>query len=94
MRLTILGKRWWYKTVKKIGNNATTLGQCDSPKKRGKEIRVLSRLTGEERMDVAIHEMLHAAGWHIDEEFVDRFATDAARNLFKLGFTDGKANGG
>jgi hypothetical protein len=94
MHLTILGKRWRYRTVRRIGDKKTTLGQCDPPDKKNKEIRVLSRLSGESRMDVVIHEMLHAAGWHLDEEFVDRFATDAARALTKMGYTDGKDNGG
>ena len=37
-------------------------------------------------MEVLIHEMLHAAGWHIDESFVEQFASDAARTLWRLGY--------
>lgn len=92
MRLTILGKRWWYRAVGRVDRNGSR-GECDPPDKANKEIRILDRLSGEERMEVAIHEMLHAAGWHIDEGFVGQFAADVARNLYKLGFMDGKANG-
>jgi hypothetical protein len=38
---------------------------------------------------VLIHEIVHAAGWHIDETFVERFACDAARALWRLGYRNG-----
>lgn len=93
MQLTILGKRWQYLQVSKVDRKESR-GECDPPDQTNKAIRVLKRLSGEERMEVAIHEMVHAAGWHIDEKFVEQFAADVARNLFKLGFTDGETNGG
>ena len=86
MRLTILGKRWWLRFVALRTNR----GECDPPTKPNKEIRVDSQLRGEERLEVLIHEQIHAAGWHLDEEFVTRFAQDLARNLTKLGYHDGK----
>jgi len=85
MRLTILGRRWWLRFVRLYTNR----GECDPPDKQGKEIRVCTSLKGEERLEVITHEMLHAAGWHIDEQFVTQFAADLARNLTKLGYTDG-----
>lgn len=93
MQLTILGKRWSLRFVPKVDSKGSR-GECDPPDQPKKEIRVLSRLTDEERMEVLIHEMLHAASWHIDEKFVEQFAADAARNLTKLGFKDGETNGG
>lgn len=67
-------------------------GDCDSPDQKNKEIRVSSSLKGEERLEVLIHEMVHAAGWHLDESFVERFAADVARALWRLGYRnlDGK----
>ena len=93
MQLTILGKRWFLRFVRKIDSKRSR-GEFQAPTEPKKEIRVLDRLKGEEKLEVLLHEMLHAASWHIDEEFVRRFASDAARNLTKLGFKDGETNGG
>ena len=48
-----------------------------------------SSLRGEERLEVLIHELVHAASWHIDETFVEQFARDAARALWRVGYRDG-----
>jgi hypothetical protein len=61
-------------------------GDCEPPDKRGKEIRISSSLRGEQRLEVLVHELLHAAGWHIDESFVEQFARDAARTLWRVGY--------
>ncbi len=82
MRITILGKHWNLR----FAPNMADRGCCDSPGCKKKGIRILSSLKGEERLEVLIHEMLHAAGWHIDEEFVERFANDCARALWRLGY--------
>ncbi len=87
MRLTILGKRWLLRFVSRIDKDLSR-GECDDPTTPNKEIRVLGKLKGEERLEVLIHEQLHAAGWHIDEKFVKQFAEDVARNLTKLGWHD------
>jgi hypothetical protein len=88
MRLTILGKRWNLRFARNLKNR----GDCDPPAAPGKEIRVGSSLRDEERLEVVLHEMLHAAGWHIAEEFVDQFACDAARALWRLGYRDRQAS--
>ena len=88
MRLTILGRRWRLLFVDKIDDKGSR-GSCDPPDRKNKAIRVLRRLKGEELLEVLFHEMTHAAGWHIDEKFVEEFADDAARNLTKLGYHDG-----
>jgi hypothetical protein len=69
---------------------SVSAGGCGSLLKPNKEIRVHSGLRGEERLEVLIHKQIHAAGWHLDEEFVTRFAQDLARNLTKLGYKDGE----
>jgi hypothetical protein len=61
-------------------------GYCDPPHAPGKQILIRSTLGEQETLDTLIHEMLHAAGWHIDEEFVEQFAADAAAVLWKLGY--------
>ncbi len=84
-RLTILGRRWRLRFAPNMGNR----GECDPPDQPGKEIRISSSLDGEERLEVLIHELLHAAGWHIDETFVERFARDVARTLWRLNYRSG-----
>ena len=84
MRNTILGKCWNLR----FAPNMADRGDCESPTAPNKEIRIASCRRGEERLEVLIHEMVHAAGWHIDETFVERFAGDAARVLWRLGYRD------
>jgi len=85
MKVKVLGKLWQLRFAPNMANR----GDCDPPSKRGKEIRVSSSLRGEERLEVLIHELVHAAGWQIDETFVEQFARDAARALWRLGYRDG-----
>lgn len=82
MRIRVLNKFWHLRFAPNLAN----LGDCDPPSQPNKEIRVRSTLSGEERLDVLIHEMVHAAGWHIDERFVNQFASDLARALWRLGY--------
>ena len=86
MRVKILSKFWNLRFAPNLGNR----GDCDPPTAPGKEIRVSSSLRGEERFEVLIHELVHAAGWHIDETFVETFARDTARALWRLGYRDGE----
>jgi len=88
MQVKILGKVWNLRFAPNMANR----GDCDPPTAPGKEIRVLSNLRDEGRLEVLIHEMVHAAGWHIDEEFVGRFARDAARVLWRLGYREQRRN--
>jgi len=83
MRIKIRGKVWEvvYPT------NMTHRGLCDAPESKNKKIRILASLRGEERLEVLIHEMLHAAAWHhLDETFVTDCAADVARALHRLGY--------
>lgn len=86
MRISILGKHWTLKFV-----DARTMpdarGACESPDSPHKEIRVRKNLRGEEAIEVLVHEMLHAADWHKDEnDWVAPVAEDIARVLYKLGY--------
>ena len=66
--------------------NPQVRGECEPPESKRKEIRVRSTLRGEERLEVVLHECLHAADWHKDEEWVERLAVDLAKILWKLGY--------
>ena len=83
MRIKIRGKVWEVVYPTNMANR----GLCDAPETKGKKIRILAALRGEERLEVLIHEMLHAAAWHhLDETFVTDCAADVARALWKIGY--------
>ena len=86
MKAAILGNAWTLLFPGRI-NRKGDWGQCDS---KERTIKVLKALRGQNRLEIVLHEMLHAAGWHIDEEFVAEFSRDAAQVLTDLGYTDGE----
>ena len=87
MLITILGKRWNFRRQHKLTLDGRKVdGKCDPPTMPRKEIVIDERLTGERELDVIVHEMLHAAGWHLDHGYVTEFASDVARVLTKLGY--------
>jgi len=88
--VTILGKRWRLSFAPHLGRN---LGTCEHPETPSKTIRIQAGLKGTELVEVLIHEMLHAANWHLNEEFVDHFCRDAARALKRLGLLREDENG-
>lgn len=65
MRITILGKRWNL-IHGRCANDED--GYCTPPDQPGRTICIRPSLTGERRLEVELHEMLHAADWHKDEE--------------------------
>lgn len=67
-------------------------GDCDSPDTPNKEIRIQAGLKGRLKLEALLHEMLHAADWSKDEEWIHYTAADIARELTKLGYTDGKTD--
>jgi hypothetical protein len=62
-------------------NGLAVRGLCDPPTTSPRKILIDSRLVGKERTEVIIHECLHLAGWHIDEDFISQFAADVAELL-------------
>lgn len=85
MHVTILGRRWRLEFVTKF-TDRHQYGECDHPEKLNKAIRIKDGMNEFDTLDSIIHEATHAAGWHVDEEFVSRFATDVARILIRLGY--------
>ena len=82
MRVEILGRRWNL-VYRRLRDNR---GECDPPEQCKKEIRVANDLRGQEELEVLLHEMVHAAGWHLDEEYVQKFADDVSQVLWRLGY--------
>lgn len=84
MNVTILGKRWTL-THEPLDGRAGH-GFCEPPDKPRKRIVINSKLKGEQLLDAEIHELLHAADWYKDEEWVWDVGRDIARVLWKLGY--------
>lgn len=82
MYANILGRRYQIKFVPL----QQVYGLCDAPDKLDKTITIDSRLAGEAKLTILLHECLHAAYWHLDEEYVNRAAKDIARLLWRLGY--------
>ena len=92
MYVTVRGKRWRLK-FGRLKPTADYHGICDAPSTPAKTITVNSRLRGEKRLEVLIHELLHAGHWDWDEEAVEEFARDLARVLVRLGYGCHESNG-
>jgi hypothetical protein len=82
MRIQIMDKRWNLRFASNLSNH----GECQAPTVRDKQMRILSSLRGKRRLTVLIHEMLHAANWHLDEQFVAQASEDIANVLWRLGY--------
>jgi hypothetical protein len=81
MRHKLRGKLWDVEYVKRLPNGDR--GVCDSPDTAGKKIQILARLKGQERLEVLIHEGLHACLWDLDETAITEIADDLARMIWK-----------
>lgn len=84
MLVTILGKRW--NLVHEPLDGRANHGYCERPDTRRKKIVVNSKLKDEALLAVEIHEMLHAADWYRDEEWVEAVGSDIAKVLWRLGY--------
>ena len=88
MRIKV-GNKYWNLIFTELDEE--TGGECDSPDTNGKEIRIATDIKNQDELEVIIHELLHAADWSKDEEWVEVIADDIARILWKLGWNkDGK----
>lgn len=85
MRIIIRGKSWNLRFCR-LPNDRR--GDCESPYDKGKTIRISKTLAGQEKLEVLLHEMLHAGVWDLSEEAVDELSTDMAQVLYKLGWRD------
>lgn len=85
MKVKILGKTWTFE--RKSLKNSDHHGICHPPHSKGKKIVVDSDISGEKELRVILHELLHAADWHKEEEWVEQVSTDMARILTRLGFS-------
>lgn len=83
IRLTIAGKRWTIRFVRKIMSGGVECdGLCVYEKS---EIRIRSGLEGQDLVDTVLHEVMHAAGIILHEDFVTQTAADMASALYHKG---------
>lgn len=97
MYVKILRKRWKltferlpHKRHEDAGKgpepNGARYGDCFPPDSKDKRIRISDRLRGRHQLEVIAHEVLHAAWWALDEDFVRECAEDLGRVLWRLGY--------
>lgn len=82
MRVHIRGKTW---TLVEVTFRSNTYGECDSPTKSGKQIRIKKGLKDHALLDTTIHEVTHAALWDLGEGPVDSLAGIIALTLWENG---------
>lgn len=86
MQVILRGKRWTLSFVSLVRERC--IGKCDPPGSQRKRIRVEKKLEGEQRLEILIHEMLHACYWDMDEAAVEESSRDIAKILWELGYRD------
>ena len=85
--ITLRGRRFRIILCSRLGpTDNPNHGECSDPRSTSPMIRYYVGLSGERRLDVLIHEMLHACFWDISEEGIQFSATDIARSLWRLGY--------
>ena len=86
-RITLRKRSYRVVLVSKLGSEENPIyGDCSNPNIPNRTIRYLSGLKGEKRLDVLIHEMLHACFWDISEESIEESSSDVARALWRFGW--------
>lgn len=85
--ITLRGKRYRIVLCSRLGSDDNPVyGECSDPNSKSPMIRYFVGLKGMRRLDVLIHEMLHACFWDLDEEGIEESASDIARALWRLGW--------
>ncbi len=78
----IMGVMWRFRDrfrFRKNKKGERYRGLCELNKKT---IKVGSHVKDKEHLEIAIHEVTHAADWYKDEEYVDQFSKDLATILY------------
>lgn len=86
-RFSICGKTWLWRYARLVGRAAGwTIWPDEKSKDQQLKILIDSSLRGSRRLEIEIHEFLHAANPSISEEHVAAQAKDLSSILFKLGY--------
>ena len=91
MRVHCNGRYWRLEFARdpRMADGKPADGLCDSPDSQSKRILLRNSLkkNPERLLSVVFHELLHASGWNLDEDFVESYCSEAARVAIALGFT-------
>ena len=86
-RFSICGKTWLWRYARLVGRAAGwTIWPDEKSKDQQLKILIDSSLRGSRRLEIEIHEFMHAANPSISEEHVAAQAKDLSSILFKLGY--------
>lgn len=83
---TISGLRWLWRYTRLKGSAAGWTVYEDKKKKVAAKILIDQNLTGRARLDIELHEAMHACFPQIDEGVITQAAKDVARILWTLGY--------
>lgn len=88
MKFKMLGRWWRLESVARLSDTKDyhVVGQSDQTPGQPRVVKILTRLRGQDRLETTLHELVHTASWPLDETFVEQFAVDAARVLWRLGY--------
>ena len=81
----IIRNRRWNLVFQNLGR-AEHWGLCDPPDKPGKKITIDSGIRGQKRLEILLHEGVHACSWDLDEDAVAEISDDLSRMLWRLGY--------
>ena len=93
-RFLICGKTWLWRYARLVGRAAGwTIWPDEKSKDQQLKILIDSSLRGSRRLEIEIHEFLHAANPSISEEHVASQAKDLSLILWKLSYRIEKKDG-
>jgi hypothetical protein len=87
MKVKILGKIWDL-VFQNLGTKSPNWGFCDPPDTKNKKIIIHNKAKDLEKLTTIIHECLHAADWHKNEEWIEEVSVDLSRILWRLGYRE------
>ena len=77
------GKRY---RIEELPEDHADRGLCDAPDTKEKAISIRKGLAEKERLEILVHEALHACSWYWDEEGVELSAEDISAFLWRDGW--------
>lgn len=78
----------FHKTVYNIETTEGWDGECTSPHGHAPRILISERVQGRRKLEVLIHEALHACNFEKCESVVERTAHDIAKFLWRWGYRE------
>lgn len=83
---TIAGLRWLWRYTRLKGQANGWTVYADAKKKTAPKILIYDGLKGRARLEIELHEALHACFPQIDEDVITQAGRDVSRILWTLGY--------